>query len=140
MEHWAEKYIGKPWARSTRGPDTYDCWGLVQAIYSNEFGIELPEPNCDASKFQSYSKAIETGRDHEEWCEQVTPFEGCVVPMSQSRIFHHVGIWLDIDGGVILHSYNGACVVAQTLTTLQSNNWRRFKYYKHVDFKNDLSS
>jgi cell wall-associated NlpC family hydrolase len=36
------KYIGIPFAPRGRGPDAFDCWGLVAYIYAVELGVELP--------------------------------------------------------------------------------------------------
>ena len=47
MKHWATEYIGKPWERMARGPDTFDCWGLVYDIYKNKHGIELSQNLID---------------------------------------------------------------------------------------------
>ena len=44
MQHWAEKYIGKPWVNGE-----YDCWGLVRDVYKNELGVELSPIVTDAT-------------------------------------------------------------------------------------------
>ena len=40
---WAAKYVGLAHAPRGRGPDGFDCWGLVREVYGREFGIELPD-------------------------------------------------------------------------------------------------
>jgi cell wall-associated NlpC family hydrolase len=47
---WATKYIGLPFAEGGRGPDRYDCWGIVAAILRNECGIEV-EPFAEIETF-----------------------------------------------------------------------------------------
>ena len=37
-----EDLLGKKFKYNGRGPDEYDCYGLVKEIY-NRLGIELPE-------------------------------------------------------------------------------------------------
>lgn len=39
---WIAEYCGRPFAREADGPDAYDCWGLVRAVYRARFGIIVP--------------------------------------------------------------------------------------------------
>lgn len=43
LPSWAEQYMGKPFEFKGRGPDTFDCWGLVKLVLSEQYGIELPD-------------------------------------------------------------------------------------------------
>jgi len=131
MKHWAKSYIGKPWARMARGPDSFDCWGLVYDVYKTHYNIELPQNLIDPIHVKAYAMAINEGKDHPDWIEKDEPKEGYVVPLSKSRLFHHVGIWLDVDEGVILHAHQGSCVVAQSMHSMKAHNWTKFKYYTH---------
>jgi len=107
MKHWAHNYIGKPWQRLARGPDTFDCWGLIYDIYKTQYNIELPKNLIDPVNVSAYGKAINEGKEHPDWAEHREPAEGFVVPLSKSRLFHHVGVWLDVDDGLILHAPEG---------------------------------
>lgn len=35
-------FLGKPWQKAARGPDAYDCYGLVRA-FAERLGLDLPE-------------------------------------------------------------------------------------------------
>jgi len=135
MKHWASDYIGKPWVSMARGPDTFDCWGLIYDIYKTQYNIELALNVIDPKNVSAYGKAINEGKEHPEWKEYDAPQEGFVVPVSKQNLFHHVGIWLELDGGLILHCYEGGCVVAQSLHSMKTQFWKKFKYYKHTQFK-----
>ena len=37
------KYIGKPYEKGGRGPNTFDCYGLASTLYEKFNGIALPE-------------------------------------------------------------------------------------------------
>lgn len=39
---WVSRYVGIPYIDRGRGPDAYDCWGLVRLIMAERFGVELP--------------------------------------------------------------------------------------------------
>lgn len=45
---WPARYIGAPWQSGGNGPESYDCWGLVRAVYRDIAGIELPLVDVDA--------------------------------------------------------------------------------------------
>lgn len=39
---WCMRYVGKPHEMGARGPDAYDCWGLVVDVLDREFGCAVP--------------------------------------------------------------------------------------------------
>jgi cell wall-associated NlpC family hydrolase len=39
---WTDRYVGLPWRKAGRGPDGFDCWGLVRWVVLQETGVELP--------------------------------------------------------------------------------------------------
>lgn len=41
---WTDKWVGLPYRERGRGPDAYDCLGLVIAIWRERFGAEPPDP------------------------------------------------------------------------------------------------
>lgn len=133
--HWGAEYIGKPWLPGGRDLSGLDCWGLVYHIYRERFGIELPafpgvEPGDHALVAKFITEGAATGGD---WQRMATGRDGCVVALGKTRALHHVGLWLDTDGGLVLHaSYGG--VIAQSLATLRSFRWHRIEFYKHHGF------
>ena len=40
---WIEKYVGLRFEDKGRGPDSFDCWGLVRWIYMHELKLVLPD-------------------------------------------------------------------------------------------------
>jgi hypothetical protein len=79
---------------------------------------------------------IRTMRDHPErqnWHAVETPKEGDVALLRQSRHPIHVGVWLDVDGGGILHAVQGAGVVFQSLNNLNMTGWKIENYYRHIE-------
>jgi len=129
--HWAIDYVGKPYKPGARGPDSFDCWGLVRDIYEKRFGIALPEwigltPH-NTPEFPVTRAIVE------EWRPELNPFEGCVVAMSQTVAFHHVGIYLEQNGGKVIHAWSpSGGVVVNTLRELKiAFSFRNIKYYRH---------
>ncbi|WP_049974164.1 NlpC/P60 family protein [Azospirillum sp. B4] len=35
-------FVGLPYAHAGRGPEGYDCWGLVRHVHATVLGVELP--------------------------------------------------------------------------------------------------
>lgn len=131
MTHWAAKYIGIPYARGARGPYQYDCWGIIQLIYSNEKGISLPEmPGISAEDLRAIHNCILEESKH-DWQETAIPKEGCVVVMGSQVVMHHVGIWIDCDGGKVLHNRAGQNTIAESIRRIRLKGMKRIKFYQH---------
>lgn len=141
MAHWATQYIGKKWVPCGRGPDEFDCWGLVWWVNRMHLGIELPEyPNIDPALHLTVAQKINEGAAQPEWTQEATPLDGYTVALSRNRIYHHVGIYAGVDGGLVIHAYDSQFVVAQSVQSLQRNGWRKIHFFKHKDFKWSQSS
>ena len=131
-DHWAEHLIGRPWAAGGRGPDAFDCWGLVRWCWREHFAIEVPEIPVDAADL----RAVLTGfRDHPErrrWQAVEHAREGDAVLMRQSRHPVHVGLWLAVDGGGVLHAGRDIGVVFQIPVDLSAHGWRIEGTYRFI--------
>lgn len=132
--HWAAKYIGIPYKAGSRGPDEVDCWGLVRMVYANEFCISLPEfPGLSLEGDpRKAAHAINVGLlPTGDWCEVLCSFDGALVAMSQRVTVHHIGIFANVDGGLILHCCDGKSAIADNLRGLRVRGMRSFKFYQH---------
>jgi cell wall-associated NlpC family hydrolase len=130
--HWAFQYIGTPWVNGGRGPDSYDCWGFFCAIQKNHFNVEVPTYEVNANDFRRVATAIMDADERSRWDAVKIPNEGCAVLMAHSKYPSHVGVWLDVDGGGVLHCTRGEGVVFSTVSSLKTCGWGRVEYYKHV--------
>jgi cell wall-associated NlpC family hydrolase len=52
---WVGEFIGKPFQDRGRGPDAYDCYGLLVETYRRIFNIEIP----------SFATSYDTANDRE---------------------------------------------------------------------------
>lgn len=128
--HWAVAYLGKPWVGGGRGPLAYDCWGLARAVQSAHYGRELPA--IEPANYGLKACAL-TMRDHPErarWEVVDTPADGDLVLMAHARHLSHVGVWLDVDGGGVLHALQGAGVVFARLSALRDTGWGRIEFLR----------
>lgn len=59
----ARRYLGKPYAWATAGPNTFDCSGLVTWVLHHDLGIELPSnSHTVTTQFLVWSGARTVGR------------------------------------------------------------------------------
>ena len=124
------RLIGLPWIAGARGPEAYDCWGLFLAVQHDHFGRDLPEIPVDALDLRAVLDAFSAHPERQRWQAVPQPEEGDAVLMRQSRYPVHIGVWLNIDGGGVLHAVRHAGVVFQTLAALDAHGWRIEGFYR----------
>lgn len=110
---WLNQYVGKPFVDGGRGPDNYDCWGLVCAVYKNQFGIELPSyGSISSSDLLKVRREIEAGVAIDSPWRQVckpSEFDVAVMRLPNGRRYGHVGVYTG--DGHILHVQSATGVV-----------------------------
>lgn len=135
--HWATPYIGRRFAYGGRGPDVYDCWGLVMAVYKDQFGIDLPD--FDKIALQSSIarwRVIRQQMTHDYWTEIKEPEEKCVVAMGRDLI-SHVGVYLEADDKRVLHCCQ-LSVVAETFRSLRFRGYLSFRFFVPTQLRHGL--
>jgi len=105
-------YIGLPFADQGRGPDAWDCWGLIRHVYWHEYGIELPSyTECYGSALEhaEVTALIEYGRAN--WRVVTDPTEGDLVILRLHGDPWHVG--LVVAPGRMLHIHRRTASVVE---------------------------
>lgn len=92
------KYIGLEYGNLGRGPDKFDCIGLILEIYKNELGIELPdytELQYDEDWYKEHDHIVDN--IDKKWIEVKEPLEmfdiliffgGCA-----KGVANHIGLY-----------------------------------------------
>lgn len=123
---WVTNYLGKPWENGARGPNAFDCWGLVYDVYKNVLNKQLPiHPGADAKNRFKVNSLICLHKT--SYIQLQEPEDFCIVLMYQNKVSHHVGLYIEKH---ILHSQDGVGVTASTIPNLTSSTFRRFEYFK----------
>ena len=132
--HWSEQYLGKPWVRGGRGPNSFDCWGFVKAVYRDGLGVELQDYPTERAGVVSLAFAIRGAASGPLWSEVETPdeFDGISI-CSPRGVAHHVGIWTCADGGRVIHCNEGVGVVAVPRNRLEAHGLPKLRFYRHAD-------
>lgn len=121
--------IGKPFVDHGRGPDGYDCWGLVREVY-RRYGIDLPDYSISAAACERVQGEIEEAKKSEQWVELEKPEVPCVMVIKSHPVFHnHLGVY--VGKGRFLHVSTTKSVVVERIS---SPAWRRLirGYWQYV--------
>lgn len=130
-----------PWRADAVWPDAVTCWLLAQAAQRELGGRELPFVNADPNDLRAVVRLV---RDHPlraEWVPVPFPQHLDAVLMSHHLHPHHIGVWLELDGGVVLHATeqftrgkpdpHKPAVACDTLDGLRETGWRSFTFLAH---------
>lgn len=103
----------------------FNCWGLLRDIQMRFFGIDLPMTSLGDPLADLYSNKMKSGL----WQIVDEPFHGCGVLM-RAGSDPHCGVWLDFDGGGVLHCERGNGVLWQNNQSLRMSGYGNLKFYR----------
>jgi len=121
----ADQYINLPWQAGAKGPDAYDCWGLLQEVRNRYFGVSVPDVRFGDAARDLYEQKLRNG----DWEIVPIPAHGDGVLLRDGN-HPHVGVYLDIDGGGILHALEGVGVTFTRLSQLRMMGFSNPKFYR----------
>lgn len=125
------KYIGIEWEAGAQGPNKYDCMGFFKHIQKEAFNIDVPtiiaidydNPHVLADMFSS-------NPERQKWVKIDKPEHGCAVIMHRPM---HIGTWLNLDGGGVLHCTRGIGVIFTTDSAWPISGFGRKEYFRHKE-------
>ena len=126
MSHWAAPYIGRDWIAQT-----HDCWAFFRLVQREQFGREVPAYDADALSLMSCARAMAANPERQKWTSTRSPKEGDAVLLAHSKYPSHIGVWIDVDGGGVLHCVEGTGVVFQSRQSLATCGWGHLEFYTH---------
>lgn len=137
MKHWVFNYVGKPFEDGGRGPDSYDCWGLVVSVYGRVYGIDLPTyGEVSANDLLAAARCMSMDSVCSPWRAVTEPEEPDVALLAGyapdgkrlRRLPVHVGVVVSTNQ--LLHVESGINTVLVPLTHLSVRH-RVLGYYRH---------
>ena len=130
MVDWNEK---RPVLRAMIGRPTTDwaqqCWGFVLYASLELFGRKLPALPCVMYDRVGVLRATHALIEY-NFVEAIKPADGHVVGMGNGRAIRHVGLYCEIDGGVVVHAQETAGVVLHTVRDLP---WRNKRFFRSLE-------
>lgn len=95
------EYVGLPYAPVGRGPTHFDCYGLIQKLYRERLGIELPDHTgyTDVQSLEAIA-LLEAGKA--DWIDVEQPAPWDAVLFKVEGEFHHIG--MVIGDGWMIHT------------------------------------
>ena len=128
-QHWSAAYIGRPWVAGA-----HDCWAFFRAVQAEVFGRAIPAVDVDAASPAACVQAIATlAPPRAGWrplAEQEPAEEGDAVLLARRDRAAHVGVWIDADGGGVLHCQKGPGVVFTPRRGLARAGWGRLELFR----------
>lgn len=103
----------------------FNCWGLVRDVYSKFFNIQLPKSNLGDPLAELHQERINSKR----WVPIDAPIHGAGVLMRDGQE-PHCGVWLDFDGGGVLHCERINGVRFQSISDLNNNGYSKLRFYR----------
>ena len=119
---WWNDYIKVPFEEKGRGHDGCDCWGLVQLIYKEQLGIDLPgyeEIYESTNDKEILAKTIRDERN-QNWSHPNTGKEFDVIILKMGGVPMHVGIVTK--KGHMIHCAKDIGTVHETFKNLRWEN------------------
>lgn len=117
---WQADYIGKPWVWRARGPEAFDCWGLVCSAWRVLGGIALPDYLDETPKdleagdrYRVSSRCLTQGKDIMRPLSTPQPLAICL--MRHGSFPSHVGLYAH--GGRIVHACEFKGKIIQSLVS-----------------------
>lgn len=126
---FVQSLLGRPYKLGAQGPAAFDCWSLTRYVQEYLYNRSLEAVSvvdADAARIRWFMAAHkELGR----WAKVSDPVDGSLVTMTLGVDRTHVGTFLDIDRGLVLHAAPECGVSLDSLSDLMGVGWARLQYW-----------
>lgn len=115
-------------------PAGLHCWELVRQCQRIVFGRELPPVLVAPERRRELFEMMSMRHSYPGWQQVEGPTHGAVVFMTRhgheaAKAACHAGVYLDLDGGGVLHTDAPHGVVFETVPELTARNWADLSFY-----------
>lgn len=102
----------------------------MRYVLLHKYGFDVPPVNINPDNLRDVLRAFKEDLAFQAFKEVPSPQDGDMVLMRQSKNPVHAGLWLDVDGGGVLHCVRDSGVVFQNVHSLNLNGWYLDSYYR----------
>lgn len=112
-----------------KGANEFDCYKFFKLTQKILFGRDLPDITLEeGDSIGTWVKLVLEYRTKLNWFQIDKPVHGCAVEMTHSKLPYHIGTWLSVNEGGVLHCTRGAGVAFSSLQELKISGWYRLVY------------
>lgn len=123
MSEFAQ-YIGLPWEQ-----EYHDCAEFARRIQRDHFGVVVPPISLpDYSDVKGIVEFINGHPENDNWVTVGNPQHGDIVVIRKPA---HYGVWIDVDGGGVLHCVEGIGVIFTHDSAWRMSGFGRREYLRH---------
>lgn len=132
MKHWAEQYLNDTWQADGNGPHAWNCWNFIRHVLKTHYSVEVPLIDVDAMSIHAVIRALRGHDEKANWIETHAPMDGDGVYLHKKSDPSHVGIYLEVDGGGVLHCQQGFGVLFTPRNRLIQSGWQRATFWRRA--------
>lgn len=114
--HTTQQFIGLPYSTTLQNlQQGFNCWGLARAYLLRVIGQDIQQDclqqdihlHINIDDHHALSQIESTLKDSGIFTPIKHPTSFCLVQMTHAVIPHHVGVYVPLNGGLILHTTLG---------------------------------
>ena len=100
------EYIGRPYELNARGPEAFDCYGLVIDFFRRAANIRIPDWSVKDSQLETAVRVITKALNdsYDLVVPVVTPQDLDIAVLKRHKLAHHIGVY--VNGGILHASIN----------------------------------
>lgn len=102
---WINQYLASRYEDGARGPDKYDCWGLVRDARHKHLGKALL-PSWGSVRNTSPRDFTRAYLEGAETMEECAPEQGAIAAVMHGRICTHVALVVGVSGRLFILETN----------------------------------
>ena len=127
-QQWIKRMLGKPFKLGARGPDAYDCWGVVEQMF---LALNKPSPGEwwieESTSMSNYMDMIADEIDGGPWKLVSAPEPGDVLALSVHQRIHHVAAMTPYGA---LHADKPLGAVLMSIDRLRQMGYQKIEAYR----------
>lgn len=129
MTHWSEQYLTCEYEDGARGPDKFDCWGLVRHVLHSHLGGRLMPSwgHVRNTMPRLFTRAYKAEAADMVECG---PCVGAIAAVFRGALMIHVGIVIEVEGRLRVLEINESTGVRMKLVKDFESPYYKVKYYR----------
>ena len=129
MTAWLSGYLSASYEDGARGPDKYDCWGLVREVRHLHCGKHLLPSwgHVRNTMPREFTRAYTLESATMEPCR---PEIGAIAAVFRGRLVSHVGVVVEIEGRLAILDISPNCCARWWRVSEFERNFSKVTYYR----------